>query len=200
MATGYTSNLYDGKEESFEQFVLHCSRAMGAFIMQRDDSSSDLPQKREVSGYYLKNIEKAKVEFEVVSFSTEKELRGAYEDYLNATFASNTKRKEEKLALRNRYQDRLEEIRAWHCGPTLQSLKNFMVEQIESSISFDCSPYTIDVEPYQDWLSSRLESAKRGMTYAHESYAKEVQRVQEQNIYTEAIYKSLGLEYGDVPF
>ena len=37
MPTGYTSDLYEGKNISFTEFALQCSRAFGATIDQRDD-------------------------------------------------------------------------------------------------------------------------------------------------------------------
>jgi len=38
MPSGYTSDLYEGKNISFTQFALQCARAFGAAIDQRDDA------------------------------------------------------------------------------------------------------------------------------------------------------------------
>ena len=37
MPTGYTLDLYNGKDITFEEFVLKCARAFGALIDMRDE-------------------------------------------------------------------------------------------------------------------------------------------------------------------
>ena len=49
MATGYTMDIYDGKNVSFEDFCLSCARAFGACILQRDDNTSIKPQLQKAS-------------------------------------------------------------------------------------------------------------------------------------------------------
>ena len=36
MPTGYTHELHEGEEISFEKFVMSCARAFGALVLMRD--------------------------------------------------------------------------------------------------------------------------------------------------------------------
>lgn len=44
MPSCYTSDIADGKDVSFNDFVLKCARAFGACIEQRDDNANDKPK------------------------------------------------------------------------------------------------------------------------------------------------------------
>ena len=61
MPTGYTLELYDGKDITFEEFVLKCARAFGALINMRDEPrDAPIPERFEPSYYHLKELIKAK--------------------------------------------------------------------------------------------------------------------------------------------
>ena len=44
MPTGYTTDIYNGKDVSFRDFALTCARQFGACIMQRDDPADEKPK------------------------------------------------------------------------------------------------------------------------------------------------------------
>ena len=44
MPTGYTTDIYNGKDVTFKDFALKCARAFGACIHQREDNIDDLPK------------------------------------------------------------------------------------------------------------------------------------------------------------
>ena len=49
MPTGYTVALYEGKDVTFEDFVMGCSRAFGALISLRDEPNAPIPEEFKVS-------------------------------------------------------------------------------------------------------------------------------------------------------
>lgn len=50
MPTGYTADLHDGKDVTFDQFVKQCARGMGALVTLRDAPwDAPLPERFEPS-------------------------------------------------------------------------------------------------------------------------------------------------------
>lgn len=195
MPTGYTADLHDGKDVTFREFALKCSRAMGAAIMQRDEDPNVEIKLRTVEDYYYENVDKAKSALaKALSRSTQfwtdeqtKEIQQAKEyrkDYL-----------EKQASMEERYNSMLAEVKAW-IPPTSEheGLKKFMIEQLESSIDFDCTDWTpsvperLDVAEYADKKIASLASSYR---YAVDNLAKEQERVAGQNAWVIALKDSL---------
>lgn len=195
MPTGYTADLHDGKDVTFREFALKCSRAMGAAIMQRDEDPNVEIKLRTVEDYYYENVEKARTALaKALSRSTEywdeeqqREIQEARE--------YRWKHLEDKTSLEERYNAMLAEVRAWN-PPTSEheGLKKFMIEQLESSIDFDCIDWTpevperLDVAEYADKKIASLASSYK---HAVDNLAKEQERVAEQNAWVIALKDSL---------
>lgn len=64
MPSGYTSDIYEGKDISGKDFILKCARAFGATIMMRDEPLDKEIPVFEPSTYYIEVLEKAKNELE----------------------------------------------------------------------------------------------------------------------------------------
>lgn len=196
MPTGFTANLYDGKDESFEDFVLSCARGMGAFVTQRDDPHSDKPAFRKVSDYYFKQVAEAEADLAAWRIKDEDDKYDMWRNYADARQKVARESRENRQAILERYEARLMEVEAWEVPALLQSFKDFMIEQINSSIEFDCGDFDnyYKVTPYEEWLDNQDKSLARDVDYYEEQLNNEVARVREQNTYTFALYKSLGLE------
>ena len=87
MPTGYTLDLYDGKDITFEEFALRCARAFGALISMRDEPiDAPIPERFEPSDYHLKELEKAKKRLKEVKKwneeTAEQEAVRAYQEAL----------------------------------------------------------------------------------------------------------------------
>lgn len=74
MPTGYTADLYDGKDVSFEGFALNCARAFGALVSLRDEPDAEIPDEFKVDEYYVKKFEEAKEELEKAESMTDEEF------------------------------------------------------------------------------------------------------------------------------
>lgn len=199
MPTGYTANLYDGKDESFQDFVLSCARGMGAFYMQRDDPHSDKPALRKVSDYYFKQVAEAKADLEAWQIKDEDDKYNMWRNYADAKEKSGRESRENRQAILERYEERLAEVEAWEVPPMLQSFKDFMIDQLNSSIEFDCQFHDsfFMVTPHEEWEARQEESLAHDVDYYEGQLNKEIERVKEQNTYTFALYKALGLEYNE---
>ena len=61
MPTGYTEDIYNGKDVTFKDFALKCARAFGACVHQREDNIDDPPRlKIADTSYYEEKLKKAK--------------------------------------------------------------------------------------------------------------------------------------------
>jgi hypothetical protein len=89
MPTGYTSDLYGGKEQDFRSFALSCARAFGALITMRDDPvDTPIPERFEPSTYSDRELSRAQDRLIELSDLTEaeadREAATAFHDVLAA--------------------------------------------------------------------------------------------------------------------
>lgn len=198
MPTGYTAPLYDGEDITFEQFVLRCSRGMGAAIMQRDESLDVTLKKRKPSlDYHNKAIARAKARrIEARQWTEEEADNRAVEQYAES-MRKYLERRREQGATVARYKAMLEKVKAW-TPPTTdhQGLKDFMISQLEESIKFD-GPSNFGKPTAmtgQEFRESEISSAKRDIEYHSKEIIKEKERCDSQNEWVEALADNLGVE------
>ena len=197
MPTSYTLDLYDGKDITFEEFVLRCARAFGALISMRDEPINvPIPERFEPSDYHLKELEKAKKRLKEIKKwneeMAEQEAERAYQEAL--------KRREEFIeknnVIRKRYEDMLSKVREWK-PPTSDhvDLKKFMIQQLEDSIEFDCfipeMPQRLSGEEYKE---QQIKKALNDIDYHEKEYAEEVNRIYERNKWLLSLRESLKID------
>jgi hypothetical protein len=198
MPTGYTSKLYEGEDQTFEDFAWSCARAFGALILMRDDpADAPIPEKFEPSSYHVEKLAEAErelAEFEAMGTAEQADL------YLAECAENVAKRAEEvrkRRDLRERYEAMLWQVETWE-PPTAdhEGMKTFMVEQLKSSIDFDCHPGT-DVYParlpdrIEDWYDDRIKKLRWNVDYHRKSLAEEIERTNERNGWVSALRDSL---------
>jgi len=192
MPTGYTSNIYENKDVSFEDFVLTCALAFGACFHQRDDNMRDKPKLRELDiKYHLDALERAKnnkiptkVEFEALRKEEIDEAHADMNKYAN---------------LRERYESMLQKAESWNPPtPKHDGLKKFMIQQLEDSIKFDCNEEycnnNITIwknEKYSDYVKALEESNKKSIKCHTEDIEKEKKSVETTNKWITDLYGSL---------
>jgi len=194
MPTGYTLDLYDGKDLTFEEFALKCARAFGALISMRDKLiDAPIPEKFEPSDYHLKELEKAKKRLEEIKGwdeeKAEQEAERAYKEAL--------KKREETIKknelIRKRYEDMLLEVQKWKPPtPDHEGLKKFMIQQLEESIEFDC--FIPEMPQYlsgEEFREQQIKKALNDIEYHGKEYVEEVNRVYEKNKWLFLLRESL---------
>lgn len=183
MPTGYTYKVSE-QDVPFEEFVWSCAKAMGAFIHMRDDSSGSsvrLPEPPD--NHYEEQLEKAQAK--LVSLhgmdleQVQRTLDLKWEDEIVSIKESIQKEK----TILARYTSMLNKVKDW-VPPTEQhvGLKDFMIEQLTSSIKFDTgSTYYQDRLAKQkpkaeEWLKTEIESTKDSIRYYAEQKRKQNER------------------------
>lgn len=198
MPIGYTSDLYDLKDVSFADFASTCSRAWGARIMERD-SDWDAPYApREMSTYKAESLLKALNDYNTFMNMSDSEWLdnqdAACAEYLKSEGESNVTR----LKRLNAYNGMLDQVKAWE-PPTDEhvNFKTFMIEQIESSIEFDCKDYGDKYRPsmlnqtVDEYKATKLSDINREIDYSMKEIAAEINRVRESNKWVQDLVESL---------
>lgn len=193
MPTGYTADVQSGAVTDLRTFALRCARAFGACILQRDDESDALPTHREESPHYAKSLAEARERLALLEGMTPTEAQDAADRSYGILYAEYEKRKAENLTERHRYNAMLAEVVQWK-PPTPEhvGLKDFMVEQLRSSIDFD------DHEPEAPahlsgptWRATEISKVRGNVAYYEKSWREERERVRGANQWIDALYESL---------
>lgn len=196
MPTGYTCKVQDGTLTEFRDFALECARAFGALIEMRDQPAGvPIPDefKADVS-YYDQLIATGRAQLDALTGIklAECDLRAAA-DHEQAMKGWH-ERKAERDRQRVRYASMIEKVEAW-IPPTPEhyELKDFMLEQLRSSLKFDCVGYDTPPEPQTGaaWLGDQVRRHERSISYGTEQRAKEIERVDGRNEWVRRLRESL---------
>jgi hypothetical protein len=197
MPTGYTSEIYDGKEVSFKDFALRCARNFGALITMRDEPlSSEIPE-FSASDFYKVKLEKARAELDRISTFTDDEWECEARSDYNHQQESNQKHIAKIENLKERYNAMLVLAEQWDPPtPEHTGLKKFMCEQLRESIRFDA-----DVDYYRkkeikllsgsDYREKTIEKIQKEIQYYSEENEKEIARTAQHNAWVHALKASL---------
>jgi hypothetical protein len=139
MPTGYTAGILDGEIKDFRQFAILCIRNFGATIHMRDEPLGVPYELRKPCGYHSQEIDKANRVLEQLvkmtddqilqqrKFELEKRISN-YKEWIETA-----KQNEQKL------KAILVDVYKWQPPtPEHENVKKFMIEQIRSTIDFDC--------------------------------------------------------------
>ena len=199
MPTGYTAPIHDNEPITFEQFALRCSRAMGAAIMQRDETLDVEIQLRTVGDYEQKNVDKARAELDEALARTDDEWATLQDAQIRDETAYRAEYMAKTSALAVRYDDMLREVLAW-VPPTDEhiGLKKFMIDQLNESIRFDVGqPSGRWLPPISERLSvveykaAKIALASKRLADATQRLHEEHERVRSQNAWVVALRDSL---------
>lgn len=194
MPTGYTYNIKDGI--TFKEFTMQCARAFGAYVTMRDAPSNEpAPEKFEVSDYHIKGIKKAKKELsKLENFTTEEAIALRDKEY-DQEVKENEKYADDNKTLKIKYIAMLEEVNKWNPPtPDHEGLKKFMIEQIKTSLDFDCMNLNTKPPtklPVDKWLLAKKKKAIRDIEYHEKEYKEELERVNERNEWIAKLKNSL---------
>lgn len=196
MPTGYTSEIYDGKDVSFEDFVLRCARAMGACIYQRDNPWDEPPKLQAgISDYHQKELKEAKERLARLQHMSNDDIDEACKTEHASRIKEMIERHLRSVELRKRYEAMLSKIKAWEPpSKDHEGFKDFMVEQLTSSIEFDCEPAYPEIDSRvsnEEWHASQIRKTLRDIDYHTQEEQKEFDRMEARNRWIALLYKSL---------
>ncbi len=203
MPTGYTAGILEGKVTTFPQFAKQCMRAFGATIHLRDESLDTKYEPMVPSDYHLKVIEIAnqsildakKLSDDEIVDTRKKQLLDSKIYHLEAI----EKAKKATIEMNKILSD----VRKWQPPtPDHIAIKDFMIDQIEKTIDFDCKTdyhdkALIDVE--KELLSINaseirkqiIEQAKKDLAYHNAENLKEIQRCEKSNKWVSDLLDSI---------
>lgn len=203
MPTGYTSGILDGTIKTFPEFAKLCMRAFGATIHMRDDALGAEYVPRVPSNYDTEQIERSKGLLMEYSKLSDESIIVLKKEELKTDRDYHQKRIKEIQESRKRLDEFVTQIESW-VPPASDHIKfkNFMIEQINSTIEWDCNPKyheeqlaTIEKEyRHLDPKSIReewIEKEEKNLSYYTEQHEKEVERCKQANKWVEDLLKSL---------
>lgn len=201
MPTGYTAGILDGSTKDFNQFAKHCSRAF--IIHLRDEPMDSEYKKREPSGYHTKAIDEARRELKRASTLTDKEIISREKETLSKSRIYHLNAIEKDKSNVEKMNLFLEKARAYN-PPTEKhnGIADFMVEQLEKTIDFDCnSNYHIkELEKIESKLqnlnaanirSEIKEKAAKEIEYHTKEHEEDLRRCEDHNKWYEDFINSL---------
>lgn len=195
MPTGYTSGIYQGEKKiSFRDFALGCARAFGALIVMRDEpGEAPIPDEFKPGDYHEKALKIAEESLERISKWAVPDADVEADLAYKSNCEQWDKAKEKQDALRARYEEMLAHVAAWDPPtPDHRELKNFMREQLETSIKHDCSMYERpEREGGLEYRAKMIKSAEWSVKYQKEELQKEIDRCRERTEWVQALKKSL---------
>jgi hypothetical protein len=198
MPTGYTSELYYGKDVSMKDYILTCARAFGAFISMRDEpSSTPAPDEFTPEDYHKNKVEDAKEELSRLEVITKEEIVKLIDEKFIKDIQCNKDSFEKNKKLKNKYSSMINEIKNWN-PPTKdhEELKKFCIEQLENSLSFDCHDDYYYLKPIEKvsvevWLENEKNMCLHNISYHTQKYQEEIERIDQRNAWIKALNNSL---------
>lgn len=192
MPTGYTSDVTD--TTTLAEFAMKCARAFGALVMMRDDpADAPIPEEFKPSDHHVEALRKAEARL--------LELRGMTADQADVLAAADYKaavgrweaQRKKDAALRERYERLRALCRAWEPPtPDHVGLRDFMVEQLTSSIDFDCTDYPAPVaKSGATWLAEQVKSEEWSENYHRTEGQKEIDRARSRTEWVKQLRASL---------
>jgi hypothetical protein len=195
MPTGYTHKVQKGEVTDLRTFALECARAFGACVELRDDPKAPIPEAFAPSDYYVRSMAEKRAEVARLYSMTPDEAAIACATDHDQRVEAYHKRRAEKAAERKRYEAMIALVRAWE-PPTKEhgGLQSFMLEQLHTSIDFDCFP-DHDREPKREpadvWLAKARAEADKNLARASKNHAEEVKRAASRTAWIKALRASL---------
>ncbi len=194
MPTGYTHTIKDGI--SFNTFIMKCTRAMGVCVTMQDESQDkEIPNKFEPSDYDSKAILKAQNDLKrlqgIDSISAISLAQSEYDKEIVRTEKAIKKNSQ----LKEQYESMLKQVKKWE-PPTSEhiGLKDFMIQQIEDSIKFDCDIKYLNHPKLlsgNEWLKKETSKVLHDIKYHTKKNKKENDLTDSKNIWLNQLRESL---------
>lgn len=171
MPSGYTADLYDLKEVSFQDFVSKCAYAF--MIEGRDYHSDTLPDKPYDydGGYHEEKLAQATQDLEnFMKLSYEEVAEQNSEEYNKQLSLWSEQVKKNALVI-SAYKNMIKQVEAW-TPPTEnhKRLKFFMLDQLQDSIRHDTFEATAPVRiSTEEFRKNKIESLAWKINYHKES-------------------------------
>ncbi len=194
MPTGYTYKIREGM--GFKEFTLRCARAFGALITMRDAPlDAEVPDEFKPDDYYDSKIEESKARLSELEKMTLEEAEITAEEEYQKAMTEYKKVIGERVELKEKYTAMLKKVDEWTPPtPDHRELKNFMRDQLISSINTDCDIYCY-LPPKEcsanEWLEDNKKKCIDRIAYFTKEKEKEEDRCVKRTEWVRALKQSL---------
>jgi hypothetical protein len=196
MPTGYTCDITNST--TFKDFAIKCSKAFGANIELRDlDLNAPIPEYK-IDNYYENSYNDAVKDLNKFKSLSDAEIQSTIDKNHKNSIIYNKKCLAEKKALKVNYTRLLKEVKAWKPpSKDHQGLKDFMVQQLEDTIKFDCdfSYYENNINQakpsLEDFKKDGIKLLEDLVKSRKKSWDEEVSRVKGRNKWNKDLRDSL---------
>lgn len=201
MPTGYTAEVQSGEITDLKDYAASCARAFGAFMHQRDDSTdAALKYPQPDFDYYESSLKDSIKEQARWSNLSEEEKYAEWSEYYNDALVSRAEAIAKNNEVRARYNRMLSQVEAVQVSSNLQSFKDFMIDQLKSSIGFDCGEddsftikYYTPLE-YVQWCDKKKDTADWNVEYYSKELLKAETRYKESVKFIDNMAATFGFE------
>jgi hypothetical protein len=197
MPTGYTADVQSGKVTEFCDFALQCARNFGALILMRDEPhGAPIPEEFKPSTYNQTEAEEAEAEITRLRALDANGVQAAYDAELMDLCRQHERYRSERREQKQRYEAMLEKVRAWQ-PPSFEhhGMKKFMLEQLQSSIEWDCSDTYESPPPKREdasvWLARTISRLYASIERNRKSQLEENERTAKRNEWVRQLRESL---------
>jgi hypothetical protein len=200
MPSGITSDIYEGKDVTLQDYLLRVGRSMSFAIMQRDSDVDEPVKYREPSTKYdEERIAKAQAEIVELEKMTLAEAAQRSTAEYNEKMKAREEYKANKEALLQRYENMLAKVKAWEPDEKIAYVKKYAIQYLEESIEFDVGdrsnltkyyPYPMRLNG-SEWLNDKTQQARETIDRARKNIKEELDRVKDFNEHIDAFLKSL---------
>jgi len=166
---------------------------------QRDEPSEAKPSYIDLGTYHIEQIAIIERDIEnLKNLSIEDARKASVEEYIEEKLGI-SKKIAELIDLEAKYRDMLASVDNWQV-PTKEhnGLKEFMIDQINESIKFDCALgfwqnrlVEIEVLSGADWIADKLKEKRAQIRYHKSAHESEILRCKRQHEWINALYNSL---------
>ena len=204
MPTGYTAGILDGKVNTFEEFATVCTRAFGATIHMRDNPMDSPYEPRTPSDYHTNSIQSKRERLEEIESMSDEKIVEDFNTQLGEDLKYHQTKMEEDKRNLEKLNSMLESAKSW-IPPTEdhQPFRNFMIEQIESTIKVDGDPsYHVNkmvgikkqmeegINP-KEYREETIQEIKSQISYHETEYQKELVRCKDSNDWMDKFFESI---------
>lgn len=201
MATGYTAPVEDGTVTTLADFASTCAPAFGVFIHLRDASDKTLRYPDAPDDTYESSaLSEAKRKRTIWLALTEEERYARWSEYVSAQNETLHKAKAKRAQSAANYYNMLAQVTSKDVPSKLENFKDFMIEQLESSLKFDCGSDETWTDTYYrvldffEWQDHEEKRFNRDVDYYAEALKKSWVRYYEACDYITAMSETFGFE------
>ena len=201
MPTGYTYGIIEGKINTFKEFATTCMRA---FVMHmRDDPNDKEYYDREPSDYHKKAIKSAKRKLKKIKALSDEDIISVETKRLKKDRRYHNNSNRTTIENKKKLVKLLNEAKLYN-PPTSQhqGIKDFMIEQLTSTIDFDGNnnyhlkaiaeiDYSLNEMNLNKIRKEIMRQANWDLDYHEKEHKEEVERCDDSNKWASDFIKSL---------